>query len=86
MAEVYDHLSPKEGSRLVDMRRFLSEIVEKVFQSLSADGPVAFQVICDDCFLSNKRLLRSASSRTSWSRMRSNMRFLTEDQVRSSSS
>jgi two-component system, sensor histidine kinase PdtaS len=56
MAEVYDHLSPKEGSRLVDMRRFLSEIVEKVFQSLSA-GPVAFQVICDDCYLSNQEAL-----------------------------
>jgi two-component system, sensor histidine kinase PdtaS len=57
MAEVYDHLSPKAGARLVDMRRFLSEIVEKVFQSLSADGPVAFQVICDDCYLSNQEAL-----------------------------
>jgi hypothetical protein len=85
MAEVYDHLSPKEGSRLVDMRRFLSEIVEKVFQSLSADGPVAFQVICDDCYLSNQEGLAIGIIANELV-TNSNMRVLTEDQVKSWSS
>lgn len=33
MAEVYDHLSPKQDSRSVNMRYFLNDVVEKVFQS-----------------------------------------------------
>ncbi|WP_246775324.1 sensor histidine kinase [Bradyrhizobium diazoefficiens] len=57
MAEVYDHLSPKEDSRLVDMRRFLSDVVEKVFQSLAASGPVAFQVACEEVHLPNQQAL-----------------------------
>jgi two-component sensor histidine kinase len=57
MAEVYDHLSPKEDSRLVDMRRFLSDVVDKVFQSLAASGPVAFQVICEEANLPNQQAL-----------------------------
>lgn len=57
MAEVYDHLSPKEDSRLVDMRRFLSDVVEKVFQSLAPTGPVAFQVRCDEAHLTNQQAL-----------------------------
>jgi two-component sensor histidine kinase len=57
MAEVYDHLSPKEDSRLVDMRRFLSDVVDKVFQSLAASGPVALQVICEEANLPNQQAL-----------------------------
>ncbi|QQO20628.1 ATP-binding protein [Bradyrhizobium diazoefficiens] len=57
MAEVYDHLSPKEDSRLVDMRRFLSDVVEKVFQSLAPSGPVAFQVVCEEAHLPNQQAL-----------------------------
>lgn len=57
MAEVYDHLSPKEDSRLVDMRDFLSDVVEKVFQSLGPSGPVAFQVNCDQADLTNQQAL-----------------------------
>lgn len=57
MAEVYDHLSPKEDSRLVDMRDFLSDVVEKVFQSLGASGPVAFHVNCDEAHLPNQQAL-----------------------------
>nr|WP_225119723.1 sensor histidine kinase [Bradyrhizobium sp. BRP22] len=48
MAEVYDHLSLKQDSRSVNMRFFLTDVVEKVFQSLAPSGPVAFQVICED--------------------------------------
>ncbi|MGY3355071.1 hypothetical protein ACVWZK_001734 [Bradyrhizobium sp. GM0.4] len=43
MAEVYDHLSLKEDSRSVNMRYFLTEVVDKVFQSLAPSGPVAFK-------------------------------------------
>ncbi len=48
MAEVYDHLSLKQDLRSVNMRFFLTDVVEKVFQSLAPSGPVAFQVICED--------------------------------------
>jgi two-component sensor histidine kinase len=57
MAEVYDHTSPKEDSRLVDMRRFLSDVVDKVFQSLAASGPVALQVICEEANLPHQQAL-----------------------------
>lgn len=57
MAEVYDHLSVKEDSRSVNMRYFLSDVVEKVFQSLAPSGPVAFQVICGDFFLPHNQAL-----------------------------
>jgi two-component system, sensor histidine kinase PdtaS len=56
-AEVYDHLSLKENSRLVNMRYFLNNIVEKIFQSLASSGPIAFQVVCEDAFLSNRQAL-----------------------------
>lgn len=47
MSEVYGHLSPRQDSRVVDMRNFLNTLVEKVFQSLAPSGPVAFKVACD---------------------------------------
>jgi two-component sensor histidine kinase len=57
MAEVYDHLSLRQDSRLVDMRYFLTSVVEKVFQTLLPSGPVAFQVHCDDVSLPNGEAL-----------------------------
>jgi two-component system, sensor histidine kinase PdtaS len=56
-AEVYDHLSLKEDSRLVDMRYFLTSVVEKTFQSLAPSGPIAFQVVCEDAVLPNQQAL-----------------------------
>ncbi|WFU34484.1 sensor histidine kinase [Bradyrhizobium brasilense] len=57
MAEVYDHLVLKEDSRSVNMRYFLNDVVEKVFQSLAPSGPVAFQVVCEDILLPNNHAL-----------------------------
>lgn len=57
MAEVYDHLSLKEDSRSVNMRYFLNDVVEKVFQSLAPSGPIAFQVLCDDIVMPNNHAL-----------------------------
>ncbi|MHC2336295.1 sensor histidine kinase [Bradyrhizobium sp. USDA 4454] len=57
MAEVYDHLSVKQDSRLVNMRYFLNDVVEKVFQSLASSGPVAFQVVCGDFSLPHNKAL-----------------------------
>ena len=57
MAEVYDHLSLKQDSRSVNMRYFLNDVVEKVFQSLAPSGPVAFQIVCDDVYLANNHAL-----------------------------
>jgi two-component system, sensor histidine kinase PdtaS len=57
MAEVYDHLSLKQDSRLVNMRYFLSNVVEKVFQSLAGSGPIAFQVNCEEVYLPNHHAL-----------------------------
>jgi two-component system, sensor histidine kinase PdtaS len=56
-AEVYDHLSAKEDSRLVNMRYFLNDVVEKIFQSLAPSGPVAFEVTSDDAVLTNTQAL-----------------------------
>jgi two-component sensor histidine kinase len=56
-AEVYDHLSLKEDSRLVDMHYFLTSVVEKIYQSLSPSGPIAFQVVCEDVVLPNQQAL-----------------------------
>jgi two-component sensor histidine kinase len=56
MAELYDHLSPREA-RLVNMRNFLTEVVEKISQSLSGAGAIAFQVLCEDRYLSNQQAL-----------------------------
>jgi anti-sigma regulatory factor (Ser/Thr protein kinase) len=39
------------------MPRFLSDVVEKVSQSLAASGPVAFQVICEEAHLPNQQAL-----------------------------
>lgn len=57
MAAVYGHLSPKQDSRVVDMRYFLTDLIEKVFQSLAPSGPIAFKVICDDIALSHHQAL-----------------------------
>ncbi|WFU45428.1 histidine kinase dimerization/phosphoacceptor domain -containing protein (plasmid) [Bradyrhizobium sp. CB82] len=57
MAEVYDHLSVKQDSRSVNMRYFLNDVVEKVFQSLAPSGPVAFQVVCGDFVLQHNHAL-----------------------------
>ena len=57
MAEVYDHLSPKRDSRSVNMRYFLNDVVEKVFQSLAPSGPIAFQVVCEDIDLASNHAL-----------------------------
>lgn len=57
MAEVYGHLSPKQDSRVVDMRYFLTDLVEKLFQSLAPSGPIAFKVVCDDIALSHHQAL-----------------------------
>jgi two-component sensor histidine kinase len=56
-AEVYDHLSVKEDSRLVNMRYFLNDVVDKIFQSLAPSGPVAFEVTSDDVVLTNNQAL-----------------------------
>jgi len=57
MAEVYDHLSLKQDSRFVNMRYFLNNVVEKVFESLAPSGPVAFQVVCDEVYLPSQQAL-----------------------------
>jgi len=57
MAEVYDHLSVKQDSRSVNMRYFLNDVVEKVFQSLAPSGPVAFRVVCGDFSLPHNQAL-----------------------------
>ena len=57
MAEVYDQLSIDDDVRQVDMRNFLSEIVEKVFHTLAATGPVTFKVICDKIYLPSQQAL-----------------------------
>lgn len=57
MAEVYDHLAVKQESRLVDMRYFLNDVVEKVFQSLASSGPVAHEVICETFSLPHNQAL-----------------------------
>ncbi|TWB03591.1 sensor histidine kinase [Bradyrhizobium stylosanthis] len=57
MAEVYDHLAIKEESRSVDMRYFLNDVVEKVFQSLAPSGPVAFKVLCENFSLPHNQAL-----------------------------
>ena len=56
-AELYDHLSLKEDSRLVNMRYFLNDVVEKIFQSLAPSGPVAFRVVCEDTYVPNHQAL-----------------------------
>jgi two-component system, sensor histidine kinase PdtaS len=56
MAEVYDQLSLKQDSRLVNMRYFLNNVVEKIFQSLGA-GPIAFEVVSEDVDLPNNQAL-----------------------------
>ncbi len=56
-AQVYDHLSHKQDSRLVGMRYFLSGVVEKIFQSLAPEGPIAFEVVSDDVDLPHNQAL-----------------------------
>lgn len=56
-AQVYDHLSLKQDSRLVGTRYFLSGVVEKIFQSLAPPGPIAFEVISDDVDLPHSQAL-----------------------------
>jgi two-component sensor histidine kinase len=57
MAEAYGHLSPKRDSSSVNMRFFLNNVVEKVFQSLAPSGPIAFQVVCEDIDLASNHAL-----------------------------
>ena len=57
VAEVYDHLSFKQDLRLVNMRYFLTDVVEKVFQSLAPSGPIAFEVRSEDIDLPNNQAL-----------------------------
>ncbi|WP_298260389.1 sensor histidine kinase [Bradyrhizobium sp.] len=56
-AQVYDHLSLKQDSRLVGMRYFLSGVVEKIFLSLAPPGPIAFEVVSDDVDLPHNQAL-----------------------------
>jgi two-component sensor histidine kinase len=57
LAEVYDHLTLKQDLRLVNMRRFLSDVIEKIFLSLTPSGPVAFKVVSDEVDLPNNQAL-----------------------------
>ena len=56
-AQVYDHLSLKQDSRLAGMRYFLSGVVEKIFLSLASPGPIAFEVVSDDVDLPHNQAL-----------------------------
>jgi len=56
-AQVYDHLSLKQDSRLVDMQHYLNGVVEKIFLSLAPPGPIAFKVLGDDIDLPNNQAL-----------------------------
>jgi two-component system, sensor histidine kinase PdtaS len=56
-AEVYGHLSLQQDLRLVNMRYFLNDVVEKIFQSLAPSGPIAFEVISEDVDLPNNQAL-----------------------------
>ena len=56
-AEVYDHLSLRQDSRSVDMRFFLTDVVEKIFQSLAPSGPVAFEVVSDSVIVPHNQAL-----------------------------
>jgi two-component sensor histidine kinase len=56
-AQVYDHLSPNQDARLVNMRYFLNNVVEKIFQALAPSGPIAFQVLSEDVDLPNNQAL-----------------------------
>lgn len=57
LSEVYDHLALKQDLRLVNMQRFLNDVVDKIFQSLAPAGPVAFEVRSDDVDLPNSQAL-----------------------------
>ena len=56
-AQVYDHLSIKQDSRLVDMRYYLNGVVEKIFQSLAPPGAITFEVLSDDVDLPHNQAL-----------------------------
>jgi two-component system, sensor histidine kinase PdtaS len=56
-AQVYDHLSLKEDSRLVDMRYYLKGVVEKIFQSLAPPEMITFDVASDDVGLPHNQAL-----------------------------
>jgi hypothetical protein len=70
MAEVYDHLSLKQDSRLVNMRYFLNDVVEKVFDSLRQPYPSHSRWSAAKWICRASRRSPWASSRTSSSRMR----------------
>lgn len=57
ISEVYDHLSLKEDLRFVNMRNFLSDVIDKIFQSLAPSGPIAFHVRSEDIELPNHQAL-----------------------------
>jgi len=56
-SEIYDHLEVHDDLRLVSMRYFLTDAVEKIFQSLAPSGPIAFDVSCEDVVLPNNQAL-----------------------------
>jgi two-component system, sensor histidine kinase PdtaS len=56
-AQVYDHLSLTQDSRLVDMRYYLNSVVEKIFQSLAPPGSITFEVLSDDIVLPHNQAL-----------------------------
>ncbi|MCC8977318.1 sensor histidine kinase [Bradyrhizobium acaciae] len=56
-AEVYDHLSLRQDSSSVDMRYFLQDVVEKIFQSLPPSGPVAFNVVSESAIVPHNQAL-----------------------------
>ncbi|HET7889274.1 MAG TPA: sensor histidine kinase [Bradyrhizobium sp.] len=56
-AQVYDHLSLKQDSRLVDMRYYLNGVVDKIFQSLAPPGVITFEVLCEDVDLPHNQAL-----------------------------
>jgi two-component system, sensor histidine kinase PdtaS len=56
-AQVYDHLSLRQESRLVDMHYYLNGVVEKIFQSLAPPGAIAFEVVSDDVDLPHNQAL-----------------------------
>src|SRR5262249_40760351 len=56
MAGLYDHLTLKQAQR-VHMRRFLEEMVDKLFLSLAPSRPIACEVTCEDFQLPNHEAL-----------------------------
>ena len=56
-AQVYDHLSFSQDSRLVDMHYYLNGVVDKIFRSLAPPGAISFDVLSDDVDLPHNQAL-----------------------------